>query len=797
MAHLRARVAPRNLFSCGSDDLVKMTPSDTEGIAQPLVRSIEDRHEDTITSLAMHRDHLATGCANGQVLLFSYPDLVYEGVMTKFSLAVRHVVFHPNGQLLVAAGANMEIRLVHLSNVYRVQSLYGHDHAIQSIAFDPFGTHMVSLDVAGTLKVWYWAAPATQDTGSSEDVPCDVTCIKSIAHAGHGSAHVPMLRMAYAPRGDYVAVPFHKKVKLIDCTTWREVDTLNYSHDQSVAVVSWCHQSQYLASIALDQQLVIWCTLTQRIVCTYQHTYPILDVAWSPKQQHLALIDQEGKVGQCKDMVQLTPAPQARGAQEGVPSRTAIRALDALFEDQAEEAVPGPEARVAKRKAVLEKKTPGVPRKQRAEDDDEDEDAEDDDDDDVQEYTYDEEDDLESRAEKTRFISTTSMQSRLQFTLPEAFQPTATPVKNKRQFLAWNMVGTIVSREDMTSTTVDIEFHDRTSFRGQHITDQYGFSMAALGTRGALLGCRGSTDGTSPSVIQYVMFEAWANSSEWTMALDDGEHVTCLCVGAKTAAIATSMHYVRLVSYAGIQLHVFSAPGPVIALSATDDVLLVVYNTNHAVPSYAYMVYNMNTRAVMMDTILPMSPNHATLKWVGFCEASHLPCTYDSQGIVRVALPDGQWVPVLDTRRHQQTLPQRAGPGALKDLSSKSKTHYWPIGITLEHFVCAILKGDDPHPSCLPRPITTQIAFKIPLLSLQHASAAQQQSVHLEERYAPPCPADRCVHVHPSCRLMSALVFKKHALTAGESVKMPLKTSKLIDKNILELIKVRRACPRP
>ncbi len=42
------------------------------------------------------------------------------------------------------------------------------------------------------------------------------------------------------------------------------------------------------------------------------------------------------------------------------------------------------------------------------------------------------------------------------------------------------MIGVIVSIDHTTHFTIDIEFHDSTSFRPVHFKDPFGFSMAAL-----------------------------------------------------------------------------------------------------------------------------------------------------------------------------------------------------------------------------------------------------------------------------------------------------------------------------
>jgi Minichromosome loss protein, Mcl1, middle region len=91
--------------------------------------------------------------------------------------------------------------------------------------------------------------------------------------------------------------------------------------------------------------------------------------------------------------------------------------------------------------------------------------------------------------------------------------------------LAYNLIGLIASREDASASgsVIDIEFHNRESYRPIHFSDHYGFSLAALGSMGAAFASPATFD--SPSTLHYLPFEAWAPRSEWTLQMDAGESI--------------------------------------------------------------------------------------------------------------------------------------------------------------------------------------------------------------------------------------------------------------------------------
>ncbi len=56
---------------------------------------------------------------------------------------------------------------------------------------------------------------------------------------------------------------------------------------------------------------------------------------------------------------------------------------------------------------------------------------------------------------------------------------------SRRVSAAWNMLGCVVSREDVSYRVVEVEFSDTTRFKNHKIVDTYGYTMAALGPRPA------------------------------------------------------------------------------------------------------------------------------------------------------------------------------------------------------------------------------------------------------------------------------------------------------------------------
>jgi hypothetical protein len=188
--------------------------------------------------------------------------------------------------------------------------------------------------------------------------------------------------------------------------------------------------------------------------------------------------------------------------------------------------------------------------------------------------------------------------------LQPSFQPAASEETAKRRFLAWNMTGTVTSRDEDSHHSIYIvcgravalihitmamaciwkwdvtlgmgctwgmqEFADSMLHSNMNIRDDYGYTVAALNDRAVVLS-NPAGDGVKATVCEepwcmqprsaacihlsihgthvYVIlhwqvhlkhFDSWAVNSDWTVELPDGESPVCLAIGDRWAAVATT-----------------------------------------------------------------------------------------------------------------------------------------------------------------------------------------------------------------------------------------------------------------
>ncbi len=77
-----------------------------------------------------------------------------------------------------------------------------------------------------------------------------------------------------------------------------------------------------------------------------------------------------------------------------------------------------------------------------------------------------------------------------------------------------------------------VVFHNSGRMRGRVplLTDYYGFTLGALGDRGALYASPASSV-VPAAMLVFRPFEQWAAHSDWSAALPEGEEVLCLASG--------------------------------------------------------------------------------------------------------------------------------------------------------------------------------------------------------------------------------------------------------------------------
>jgi hypothetical protein len=65
-------------------------------------------------------------------------------------------------------------------------------------------------------------------------------------------------------------------------------------------------------------------------------------------------------------------------------------------------------------------------------------------------------------------------------------------VGGKYKVLSWNMVGTVVLREELAYTSVDVEFTNKQLHRNLVINDDFGAIMSSISNSGMILASKGA-----------------------------------------------------------------------------------------------------------------------------------------------------------------------------------------------------------------------------------------------------------------------------------------------------------------
>ncbi|KAG0281700.1 hypothetical protein BGZ95_000040 [Linnemannia exigua] len=289
------------------------------------------------------------------------------------------------------------------------------------------------------------------------------------------------------------------------------------------------------------------------------------------------------------------------------------------------------------------------------------------------------------------------------------FQSGSTSPVGQRRYLAFNLLGLITSVEHDGHCTVVVEFHDKVTSRGFRFSDNSRFSLAYLGTNGAIFAA--PSYGETRSTVFYKTHESSLSKSEWQIYLPPGEDVTgklhiSIALTVDAAIVATSRGYVRTFSQSGIQIGIYSV-GSIVAVAGLQDLAIVIYHQGEPFEgsqNLGYVLYNVGTNQRIQRGSLPVSDD-TTVTWLGFSEFG-APAFYDDSGVVHILnhyrrIDQGQWVPILDT--------------AFLETTSDNHPTYWPVGLTDETLTCIKCRSGETEPS-FPKPFVTELPLKMPTL---------------------------------------------------------------------------------
>lgn len=591
-----------------------------------------------------------------------------------------------------AAGDDDGIKLINAIDGSISRVLKGHKGSVTSMAFDPTGDYLASVDSVGTVLFWELSSGNILHTLRGVAPDC-------------GSDMAVFSVLSWSPDGEYLAVPGLKgDVVMYDRDTAEKVFSLKGQHDKSVCYVSWSPNGKYIATCGVDRQVLIWDFDLREDIDRQKFDDRISCMAWKPNGNALAVIDSMGKYGVWESPVPSSMKSPVDGATALKPKSNGLLFEDEDGDQEQEEdsnlgnmSDDGIEASFGESEPVSRKRLRKRSEYGKMLDEDSD--------DQLllkveprKKTPRGNKDRLDDVNEKVCVVK--SEKTRMQ----EAFQTSSTPVQTgKRHFLCYNMLGSITTIENDGNSHIEVDFHD--TGRGPRVpsmTDYFGFTMASLNERGSVFAnpCKGEKN---MSTLMYRPFSSWANNSEWSMRFE-AEEVKVVALGAGWIAAATSRNYIRIFTEGGLQRYVLSLDGPVVTAAGFKDELAVVTHASDSLPSgdqmLEFKVFDISNETQPLRGRLPLTPG-SRLSWFGFSEEGQL-SSYDSEGVLRVYTHQfgGSWIPLFSASKEK-----------------KSDESYWMVGLNASKIFCIVCNSPDMYPQVTPKPVLTLLNLSLPLAS--------------------------------------------------------------------------------
>ncbi|KAF9942582.1 hypothetical protein BGZ67_000806 [Mortierella alpina] len=645
------------------------------------VNAVKVETQEPVTCLVVTDNHIFTGSSDTIVRQYDLRNREFMGVIIRCDLKIRCLAISPDEKLLAVATEAPEIKMINREDSEKCWSFKGHKKAVNSLSFDPLGEFMISSSCDGTVIVW--------SLKSKEATPLEI--INVVTPTTTDS--LTKIPVAWHPSNEFFVIGKDKDIVAHHRHTWKKSFTYRSPSTKAIRCLQWSSNGKFLAASTTDAEIMVWQYKEKESpLKQYKHKNGnITGMTWAPDANRLVFSDTAGELSRWASIID-----EEKGLPFNPPQPDP---LDGLFDDSAiEDHAVQDQAEMA------------------------------------QEYLSDNEslndfivdDDNGGYLAKKPAVNGLGSKSGLAMQLAKEmhprFQSGATSSRDERRYLEFNLLGLITSVNHGTHATVSVEFHDKVAHRGYHFTDNSHYSMACLGTSGALFAAVSVDD--NPSTVFFKTYDSWATKSEWQVYLPVGEEVTAIALNAESAIVTTSRGHVRVFSQSGIQTGLFSV-GSVIAAAGRDDMVLLVYHLGEPFEgsqNLGYVIHNVETGQRIQQGMVPVTDD-TLISWLGFSEGG-IPAFVDDRGMVYILnyyrrVDQGQWTPILDT-------------SAITDSESDFQPHYWPVGLTDEGLTCVKCRRGETEPS-FPKPFVTELPLKMPTL-YQESAAGQHEEAWLRQK---------------------------------------------------------------
>ncbi|ORX76493.1 WD40 repeat-like protein [Anaeromyces robustus] len=750
----------KSIITVGDDLKIKIKNLKNENESKIL-----NHHMKKVTTIDMFERIFVTGSEDGTVMLFEYPSGTCRKILTRFTLPVRCVSFSPDGKRVAIASDELKIRIINILDISNsILTIENFENKIKAVQFDPTGKFIISVDALGLIKIW--------DISNSEPTLVDnIPKIMGLVSRKNNEK----CNIAWNSNKKHFAIPGNNNdILVFSGKDWSLLYKFESNLNKPITSIAWSANSWYMAASDNESNILIWRTQDKKLLVKYHHTFQPIKLAWSPRDNDIAFVDESGNLNIWSGAKQYLDSlnnnstfpvninedeNDSENVSENIikDDKNNMKELFNLFEDiEAEEDLNVKEnptnnddVQMVNSKEKQSHTSTNINDEEEiivnedsydSEDEDIDDFVEDDDGAGYSERGYDAPISMKKirtrhRRKEVRFENDEYKASYPIIDPQEAFQPGSTPLltssggSSNKKYLAFNMLGSVSSvRHDEEISTIHVEYHDRSVLRPYSFTDHRNYSMASLSEHGTVFACEGNVENNIRSTLYFKPVETWATKSDWSLELNDNENIQVVALTNKGIVAATDKKYIRFFTFSGFQKQIISVKGKVVSMSgsSTSNQIIIVYHNGNVFNGdqcLEYMYYDADKFKVIKKDELPISQN-STLKWIGFTEYG-IPATYDSEGVGRILVKhlDYQWIPVIDTSYLNKNKESDTIANQFNEIT------YWAVGMTEKHLLCVILKGSD-HYLQFQKPIVSEINLQTPLLQLETQDGMLEEKIY-------------------------------------------------------------------
>jgi len=224
--------------------------------------------------------HLASMGYDGNAIIWNAVtgDQLFTSTSIGIVGAISDIAFNNEGTSGITVNTIGEANIWNTDDGGEFFLLPNHKSPIYAAAFSPDGTHVVTGDSAGKIRVW--------------DVsPClSVLTIKTPDNARN---------VAYNPDGSLIAAGVGNDgvVKIWDSRTGEEIHSLSEEgHTNMVESVEFSPDGSLLATASIDRTVKIWDVASGQCINTFDGEFSLNDVAFSPDGTRIAAANIHGVV---------------------------------------------------------------------------------------------------------------------------------------------------------------------------------------------------------------------------------------------------------------------------------------------------------------------------------------------------------------------------------------------------------------------------------------------------------------------------------------------------------------------